>query len=408
MKRSFLVLALLGALMSPGTSARPGPGSPSLEVYRGLGSWVDLFEERAWRRPVTAVTDMANQGVRTLYLETSNYSQQRAIRDPDGVARFIEAAHARGIDVVAWYLPGFDRLRRDLRRSMRAINFRTPYGQSFDSFALDIEASIVNPESKRTKRLLSLSRRIRARVGADYPLGAIIPSPYRMERGKTWREFPYAQLAGIYDVFLPMSYYTFHVQGEVRAHDEVAASIPIIRERTGDPTVPVHAIGGIADASSGPETAGFIRAAREHGVMGASLYNWSLTGDEDWTELRRMPVNPRQAPALPVPLPSTESLGYLPGGDRTHPAEVFYAGGPLPGLRTLTFEAFDVQPGEVEILVNWRPLGPVPAGPGWSSVHSLAVPDELLYDARTNVIGFVTAASHPDWTEWGVRAVSVG
>jgi hypothetical protein len=65
------------------------------------------------------------------------------------------------------------------------------------------------------------------------------------------------------------------------------------------------------------------------------------------------------------------------------------------------------RPGEVEILVNWRPLGAAPASPGWSSTNSMAVPDELLNDARGNVIGFVTGARHPDWTEWGVRAVSV-
>jgi hypothetical protein len=403
---------LLAALLSvfalvPSEPARPAPGAADLEAYRGLGAWVDLFEERAWRRPGRAVADMAAHGVRTLYLETSNYSQRRAVVDPAGVARFIDAAHARGMRVVAWYLPGFDRLRRDLVRSMRAIRFRTASGEGFDSFALDIEASIVDPVSKRSKRLLTLSRKIRARVGPNYPLGAITPSPYRMERGNTWDGFPFARLAEIYDAFLPMSYFTFHVEGEQRAHDEVAASIPIIRERTGDFTIPIHVIGGIADRASGPEVRGMVHAAREHGVIGASLYNWSLTRDHDWAELRKVPVNPKQTPALPVPLPFAGALGYLPAGDRTHPAEVFVAAGPLAGTRTLTFEAFDLQPGEVDLMVNWQSVGPLPAGDGWAS-HAVVIPDDVLRDARPNVIGFVSASSHPDWREWGVRNIAIG
>jgi hypothetical protein len=408
MRKLSLALLVATALLAPSVPARPGPGSASLEAYRGLGAWVDLFEGRAWRRPARAVADMAAHGVRTLYLETSNHSQARAIRDPRGVARFIEAAHDRGIEVVAWYLPGFDRLKRDLVRSMRAVNFRTPSGEGFDSFALDIEASIVDPPSKRIRRLLKLSRRIRARVGPDYPLGAIIPSPLRMERGSSWRNFPYAELNQIYDVFLPMAYFTFHVGGEARVHDEVAASIPVIREGTGDPTVPIHVIGGIAHQASGPEVRGFVHAVREHGVLGASLYNWSLTREPDWAELRHIPVNPRQSPPLPVALPWSDGLGYLPGGDRSHPAEVFFAAGPLPGPRTLTFEAFDVQPGEVQILVNWQPVGTVAPGGSWSAPQVLAIPDEVLRDGKPNTIGFVASGTHPDWTEWGVRSVSVG
>jgi hypothetical protein len=405
--RRLLATLLTASVLVPSFPARTAPGAADLEAYRGLGAWVDLFEERAWRRPAAAVADMDAHGVRTLYLETSNYSQRRAVVDPGAVARFVDAAHARGMQVVAWYLPGFDRLRRDLVRSMRAIRFRSPSGEGFDSFALDIEASIVDPASKRSKRLLTLSRKIRARVGPGYPLGAITPSPYRMERGNTWDGFPFDRLAEFYDVFLPMSYFTFHVEGEQRAHDEVAASIPIIRERTGDPTIPIHVIGGIADRAAGPEVRGMVHASREHGVIGASLYNWSLSREHDWAELRKVPVNPKQSPALPVLLPVTGALGYLPAGDRTHPAEVFVATGPLAGTRTLTFEAFDLQPGEVELMVNWQSLGPLPAGDGWAS-HAIPIPDEVLRDTRPNVIGFMSAASHPDWREWGVQSIAIG
>ena len=44
-------------------------------------------------------------GVATLYLQTGNYRRAEDVFRPDLVARFITAAHDRGINVVAWYLP---------------------------------------------------------------------------------------------------------------------------------------------------------------------------------------------------------------------------------------------------------------------------------------------------------------
>lgn len=409
MRRGLLALAVLAAALSPAVPARPGPGAPSLEAYRGLASWVDLFEARAWRRPAKAVADMAGHGVRTLFLETSNYSQRRAIADPAGVARFIEAAHDRDMAVVAWYLPGFLDVNRDLRRSVAAIGFRTPSGEAFDSFALDIEASVVDPPSRRTKRLLALSRRIRERAGPDYPLGAVIPSPVGIElAGDYWPGFPFAKLGAIYDVFVPMGYFTYHVKGARKVHDETAENIRMIREATGEEAVPIHVIGGIADEASAAEMRAFVQAIREHGVLGASLYNWSLTREHDWAELADVPTNPLQSPALPLPLPWAEAVGNVPGAEETHPKEVWLEAMGQAGPRSLTFEAFGVQPGEVEVWVNWALVGVVgTTGTGWGFQQTVSVADELFRDARPNLIGFVAQGNHPDWSEWGVRNVAL-
>ena len=407
MRRALLLVALVAAATAPAGPASTGPGSPSLEAYRGLASWVDLFEGRAWRRPGRAVADMAAHGVRTLFLETSNYSQRRAIVNRPAVSRFIEAGHDRGMAVVAWYLPGFADLRRDLRRSMAAITFRTPSGERFDSFGLDIEASIVDPPSRRTKRLLTLSRRIRARVGDGYPLGAIIPSPVGIElAGDYWPGFPYRKLDEIYDVFVPMGYFTYHVNGAAKVHDETARNIRILREATGDPSAPIHLIGGIADRTSGAEAGEFVRAVREHGILGASLYNWSLTREHHWAELGTVPANPLQTPALPLPLPWTDPLGNLPGTADRHPKEVWFEVPAQLGARSLTFEGHGVEAGEVTVLANWTPVGEAaPTGQGWGPTQTITVPDELLRDAKPNLVGFVAKGNHPDWSEWGVRNV---
>ena len=54
---------------------------------------------------------MKAQGVQTLYLETSNWRQSTDIVRPRTLAAMIEAAHAQGIKVVAWYLPSYEPVR---------------------------------------------------------------------------------------------------------------------------------------------------------------------------------------------------------------------------------------------------------------------------------------------------------
>lgn len=409
---ALLALSLLGAALGPGLLPRGSEAAPrpSLLAYRGLGTWVDLYDPELWERPEAAVQAMKTLGVRTLYLETANYRIGRALFRPRRMDRFIEEAHRLGIRVVAWYLPGLDDLERDFRRSLAAIDHRTPSGQGFDGFALDIEASVVSDPGVRTARALRLSERIRAAVGPEEALGAIIPSPRGMELRPTyWPGFPYAELAAIYDVFLPMGYFSWRTSTAAGAHDYTARVVRILREETGDPSIPIHLIGGIADAVDRAEARAFVRAARERGVLGASLYDFATSSSEDWAELRAAPVNPRQSPPLPVPVESSVALGNVPGGDRSHPREVFFVAGGRAGAGTLQFEAFDVQAGEVRVFVNWRFLAQVaPTGAlAWSERRALPVPDALLRDSGPNYVQFVASGQYPRWSVWGVRAVSL-
>ncbi|MBI2237561.1 MAG: hypothetical protein HYU54_03425, partial [Actinobacteria bacterium] len=358
---ALVVPAVRGLAPAASPHALGAESGADLDVYRGLGSWVDIYDDAAWAHPRRAVRSMRAHGVRTLYLETSNYKRHQPFVFRDGVERFVDAAHDSGLRVVAWYLPGFDDLDRDFRRTMAAVRFVTARGNGFDSFALDIESPEVSSPSLRTSRLLELSSRIRAAVGDAYPLGAIIPSPLGMEANPDyWPRFPYAELSSAYDVFLPMTYFTWRISGLEGAHDYSAGNIDIVRERTGNPSVPIHVIGGISDDATDPETRGFVRAVRERGVIGASYYGFVETSYGDWAELSAVPPNPTEVPALPVELPSADALGNIPGLDQTHPKEVFFRTGGRPRHWNLTFEAYDAQAGEVAIWVNWRLLGTVP------------------------------------------------
>lgn len=299
-----LLVALVPASLHPGTARRgdpavaaglglaaPAPSEPdaaSLDVYAGLGTWVDLYDV-AWRHPRTAVRRMSERGVDTLYLETSNFSRGSPFVFRDEVERFLDAAHRNGIAVVAWYLPGLRDVALDLRRSIAAVRLRTDRGNSFDSFALDIESDVVKREILRTKRLLRLSARLRAEVGGGYSLGAIIPSPRRLRDDVSyWPRFPYRRLAEVFDVFLPMTYFTFQVTGRDGARWYTVGNIDIIRRETGDPSVPIHVIGGIGGDATRAETAGFVDAVHERRVIGGSYYTFPLTSEDDWSKLERL------------------------------------------------------------------------------------------------------------------------
>jgi hypothetical protein len=294
-----LTLAAVAGIVTMSSSRAPAPvarvpakdTSKLLASYRGLGTWVDIFDTRAWADPAGAVADMASHGVRTLYLETGNSHQKTAIFDPIGTAAFISAAHAHGMRVVAWYLPYMTSVSTDLTRVVAAIDFRTADGQGFDSFALDIESAAVKPLTKRIARLQALSVEIRAAAGASYPLGAIIPSPVGLAR-KTgyWDVFPYTALAQTYDVFLPMGYYTYHGRGATGVYADAVGNVDLIRAQPGCAAVPIHLIGGISNQTKPTEVAAFVQGIQATHCIGASLYGWAGTTTKDWQALEL--VNP--------------------------------------------------------------------------------------------------------------------
>ncbi|MEO8322581.1 MAG: hypothetical protein ABI571_00395, partial [Actinomycetota bacterium] len=66
----------VGAFGSSRHAAHPvkqrerGSGAEAdISAYRGLGTWLDMFNGRPWRYPETAVGRMAENGARTIYVE---------------------------------------------------------------------------------------------------------------------------------------------------------------------------------------------------------------------------------------------------------------------------------------------------------------------------------------------------
>jgi hypothetical protein len=254
---------------------------PDLDAYKGLGSWVDLFDRSPWRNPSWTVRRMDARGVRTIYLQTATYGSPASVVYPKKVAEFIASAHRRDMTVVGWSVPSFRTPERDFWRARAGALFETGSGERFDSFAVDIEANMVSNIWLRNHRLLVMTNKLRKAVGPGYPLGAIIPDTHSLY----WPDFPYKEIAARYQVIVPMAYSTFQTHGYKGVRNYTASNIRTIRQKTGDPNVPIHIIGGIADDVGVPAARGFVRAIKDHDALGASLYDFPITTEKTWEEL---------------------------------------------------------------------------------------------------------------------------
>ena len=279
-----LTLALATAVGSLAGSTR---STATPDVYKGLGTWIDVYDPKAFANPEATATAIASHGVKTVYVETSNSKQTVDIVKPDALGQFVDALHRNEIQVVAWYLPSLVKPAVDLRRSLAAMHFVTPEGSGFQGFALDIEAPDVKNPAVRNARVLALSRQLRAAAGPDFGLGAIIPSPRGMEiRPAYWPGFPYAQLAALYDVFLPMTYFTGTVKGPDAVYGYLARSLAILRMKTQNPDLLIHMIAGVADRATLPEVQAFAQlVADDTQISGWSLYDFFTMRAAEWRVL---------------------------------------------------------------------------------------------------------------------------
>jgi hypothetical protein len=299
-KGALAALLALALLLTAGAGTAAARSPVLAQTYSGLGSWIDIFDDGAWAQPEAAVRVMYREGATILFLQTASSRPGPPVHRPARTARFLRAAHARDMTVIAWYLAPYVDRRYETRRAIRAIRFETWDGESFDGFALDIETAADSPPAPvRNRRLLVMSQRLRDVAGPLYPLGAITPSPagLAMPHGQTWwPDFPFRELHEIYDAFLPMGYYTYHATTARGAYRDTRRNLRLLREETGDPYVPIHLVGGSAAYSNAAEGRAFAHAANRHGVIGASMYDQATMGAEDWDAVRAIQFQFAQLP----------------------------------------------------------------------------------------------------------------
>ena len=351
---------------------------------------------------------MHARGVKTLFLEVSHTGVTSSERPL--IRRFLSQAHLDGMRVVAWYLPPLTDPATEYQQALTAIDYEQS-GQSFDGFALDIE-STVDPPAQRTAHLLSLSRMLRNHVGPTYPMGAIIPAPKAMaDRPDYWPGFPYAQLADT-GRRLPAHglLHVPHATPTTRRRPTRWPTSASSASRPGCRAVPIHPIGGVMNASSLAQLRGFVDAVNQlsppgSGLLGTSVYKWSLTTPAQWQVLDglnlagRAAAQPRTTPTIAqmigqklvvamdgttpsASLLSRIRLGQVGGvilfhrnfADATHLRAITSQaeGRRHPGHRPHLLIAIDQEGGEVK-QVPWAPPTLTPAQMGRSGQASIAL-----------------------------------
>jgi hypothetical protein len=234
---------------------------------------------------VTAIHQMADLGVRTLYLESSRFDKASDIENPHTVAAALHEAHGLGIRVIAWYPPSLVDVDHDVKRTVAAARYVSPDGDRFDGLAPDIERTDVRDTSERNARLIDYSRRVREGAGS-LPLAAITIAPSSLAYNQArWPEFPWAQIAPIYDVFMPMNYWTYRKPDADGARSLTEENQRETARLTGRP---VHVIGGEAAKADVSQVGAYVAAALATGSIGGSLYDWFTTRADAWPELIKL------------------------------------------------------------------------------------------------------------------------
>jgi hypothetical protein len=271
-----------------------------LEPYEGLGTWVDVYDyvpafQAAGQPPAVtpeSLDDMAELGVRTLYLQAAQADERSPEDTVDAqlLGQFLRRAHRSGIAVVAWYLPRFDDVDADLRRIRAVRGFRAG-NDSFDGLALDIEWTQGLPDvAARNDALIDLSRRVRDLVGDDEAVAAIVLEPVLLEvvNPLYWPDFPWQRVRPQFDVWMPMSYWTNRSEdsGYREGFRYTEENVRRLRRNLDDDDALVHTIGGIGDGATPADYDGFVRASREADALGWSVYDYNTVVSSAWPRLR--------------------------------------------------------------------------------------------------------------------------
>lgn len=322
MRRRLLCVAV-AVLVASGVSAlalmpSAGADAPSLSVFERVGAWVDVFDyaarlQQAGTEPrVTpdSISDMAALGVKTLYVQVANPDGAPAnqLTDRAELRALLERAHDHDIAVVPWFLPRAVTPADDVATMKQIVKLRVG-DESFDGIGLDLESSEVPDIALRNKRTVAFAKRTRQLVGSSMPVAAIVYPAVQLEVLNTtlWPNFPYKGVDRYVDLWMPMSYYTYRdtASGLRSAYLYTVDSVDRLRKRVGDPDVPVHLIGGLAEDSTPDDYLDMTRAAHATDALGWSVYDYATTGSWAWPYLRNQVPVPTTAQPPTTPAPTT-------------------------------------------------------------------------------------------------------
>lgn len=285
------IAGYLVVLRTLGGGDRPA----GLDVYRGLGAWVDVFDYTSQGgRPVVGPADidaMAAQGVRTVYLHAAFDAEAfpGGVVPAGVVGPVLRRAHEQGINVVGWYAPRFLDPQADLDRLVAIARYDQD-GERFDGVAVDIEDRGLADVAERNRRLIDLSRSLRDALGDDATIGAIVLPTVLLEKVNVdfWPRFPWREIARFYDAWMPMTYWTDRLtaSGYRDPRRLITESIARTRQLTGLNDAPMHPIGGIGDQLTEEQLDTYVATLTAVGAIGGSVYDYRTMPTGGWGVLR--------------------------------------------------------------------------------------------------------------------------
>jgi len=250
----------------------------SLAPIRGKGMWLTTWADT--RLNVARVVTRAQAaGLTQLWVRTGG-SYQGWYGDRL-LPTLLPAAHAAGLEVVAWDYPTLSDPVADARRAAR-VTRGVFGGQRVDAFSSDIE-EIAEGTFDSARRVRVYLSRVRRDAG-NLPVVATVLRPLSPSLAGR----PYRAMAPYVDAFAPMVYWSCNEPGVTA----LSALRPLARLR------PVHLIGqsynmgpegGRHGRPTGREIWRFLDVAKRAGAVGASLYVYDDTGRPQWRALSAYP-----------------------------------------------------------------------------------------------------------------------
>lgn len=250
-----------------------GPKAASLDAATGKGIWVTNWPKTELDVPALVERTRA-AGLRTVWVRTGG-SRQGYYGDLV-LPQLVPAAHAAGLQVIAWDFPFLSDPLADAARA------RTALDAGIDGFAPDVETSAEGTYATSLRVELYLSH-VRAYAG-DRPVAATVPrpTPARLE------SFPYASFDAYADLFVPMVYWSCNEPGALVAQSltELGRWLPVA------PVGQAYDMGSEGGRSGLPtraETWRFLDSAKRGGAVGVSLWTIEKVSDDQWDALTNYP-----------------------------------------------------------------------------------------------------------------------
>lgn len=271
----------LSAPDASGAGAATGPQSPASATDRAVaatsGKGQYLYRMENIGTPAQVVEKARAAGLKHLVIRASNPVDGFYVKAT--LEQLLPLAHAAGIAVVAYDGPSLEDIPSDVARAKSVIDFQTTSGHRIDALGSDIERTRA-PNLDRP-RAAEYAELLRAAVGPNYPLVAIVMNPNYHE---SW--YPFAELARGFNVMSPMDYWT-GVTGD--GAEFVSKSVKLL-EKYG---LPVSVIGqaypmeGSGSYPSSQAAQGAMAAAKDSGAVGISWWSWETTTDWHWDIITR-------------------------------------------------------------------------------------------------------------------------